>query len=196
MFAVRWAGDGVTDPNTSPPRALDTYVYSSGPDYWRYPARIPAADVEAITPILPTISEVEAAVNRLNDELSAAGFIHFFDLRLQVPLRARPRHTDAATLDELRAVLAEYDDDHPCGLFVHNPHSYRGSYDCFGFEYGERESTAGEMKKALTGIEDVYYGWKGGEYSLGGDSFCYFAKQGCCGTPFSVAVLRKCLGEG
>ena len=193
---VPFAGDVVSGGQKSAPRALDTYVYSCGPDYWRYPKRIPANDVDAITPVLPQIAEVEAAVNRLNDALSVAGFVHFFDLRLQVPMSARPRHNDAATLDELREVLKAYADDNPCGLFIHNPHSYRGSYDCFGFEYGEKESTVAEMKAALTGISDVYCGWKGGEYGLDGNSFCYLAAEGSSGVPFSVALLRKYLGEG
>lgn len=61
-----------------------------------------------------------------------------------------------------------------------NPHSYRGYYNELAFEPCDgSETTAGEMltccKEAL---ENVYQGWKGGDYTYDENTQCWLSYKG------------------
>lgn len=60
------------------------------------------------------------------------------------------------------------------------PHSYRGTYADVAFEPA-RKVTLGEIKRAIERAGDeMFTGWKGGEYTYGDDTPCHLAYEGTC----------------
>lgn len=185
-----------TKPVEIPERKLDRTVRVIGMRYWAYPERITTEDADAIAPVLPLLAAVEEQITAINAALCAAGFTHRFELR-DFSTYVEPRPDDAATVAELDAVLAEYDGGHTVAITLNNPHSYRGSYDCFGFTAEARPSTVREMRAFFDDCPGEYCGWKGGAFQLTFETYAYLAEEGVWpGVPFSVALLRKYLGEG
>lgn len=98
-------------------------------------------------------------------------------------------------LKELIAELKKHPKKQKVALGFHNPHSYRGYYDCLAFEPKEN-TTVGEMLNAAkSALGNTYCGWKGGEYTMTGDTECYLANMGCIGEEIDKTLLELMLKE-
>lgn len=68
--------------------------------------------------------------------------------------------------------------------------SYRGYYECLGFEPCD-SATAGDMLRVASyAVGRTYSGYKGGEYTMGLWTPCYLAPYGCTGEPLTKLALR------
>jgi hypothetical protein len=64
----------------------------------------------------------------------------------------------------------------PIGL--HKPHSYRGDYMDLAFE-ATPNATAGDVADMLTAcVGETFEGYKGGDYTMTRDSWCWISEYG------------------
>jgi hypothetical protein len=71
-----------------------------------------------------------------------------------------------------------------------NPHSYRGYYDKLAFE--PMTTTIKDMlEAALSANGECYTGYKGGEFTMDGDTEVHIAYEGCCGNPITKSALAE-----
>lgn len=69
--------------------------------------------------------------------------------------------------------------------------SYRGYYDCLAFE-PVKNTTYGEMlKHAIAAMNTTYEGYKGGQFTMTGDTPTYIAEYGSCGDEISEWRLNN-----
>ena len=70
------------------------------------------------------------------------------------------------TLGQLIELLKEQDQDKKVRYGFGNPHSWRGSYDELAFEPVENTSVGEMLSQALAAEDNIYEGWKGGEFKM------------------------------
>lgn len=74
--------------------------------------------------------------------------------------------------------------------------SYRGYYDCLAFE-PVKNTTYGQMlEHAMAAMNTTYQGYKGGDFTMTGDTLVYIAEYGCCGDEINELVLSNGIPEG
>lgn len=98
------------------------------------------------------------------------------------------------TLDELIAALEKVDPATEVENGFENPHSYRGYYDELAFEPAENVTVAHMLQQARSARGATYTGWKGGEFTMDGDTPVWLADEGCTTEePFTKAELTLML---
>jgi hypothetical protein len=77
-----------------------------------------------------------------------------------------------------------------------NPHSYRGDYMDLAFEPAE-DITVGEMLAAArSAVGATFQGWKGGDFVMHSDTWCWLSQQGdASGETISALLLELILAE-
>lgn len=89
-------------------------------------------------------------------------------------------------LGEVIQRLSKEDGDLVLPYGIEHPHSYRGYYERLAVEGDHRPSTIADWLALLRPcIGRTFYGWKGGEYTMGEDSLVYIANEGDCGEPIT-----------
>ncbi|WP_031132920.1 hypothetical protein [Streptomyces sp. NRRL WC-3719] len=85
------------------------------------------------------------------------------------------------TLDNLIDALTAVDSTLIVPDGFTNPHSYRGYYDEVAFEPAHDVTAGAMLADALAARGATYTGWKGGEYTMTGDTPCWLAHEGSAG---------------
>lgn len=91
--------------------------------------------------------------------------------------------------------LEQRDPDKVVPIGFDTPHSYRGYYHELAFEPKENTTVGDMLRCAREALGETYQGWKGGEYTMSGDTTCYLAEMGCCGEEIGPVLLRYMVGE-
>lgn len=92
-------------------------------------------------------------------------------------------------LRELIETLEKYPVEHAVPLGFGDPDSYRGYYDQIAFRV-VRDTTVGAMlKDARSADGETYYGYKGGNYTMGLDTDVWLAEYGHCGEEIGPVLL-------
>jgi len=81
-------------------------------------------------------------------------------------------------LQELIDALAAADQEHVAPLGFGKPMSYRGSYDQLAFEPAENVTVASMLVHAKSALGTTFGGYKGGEYTMHEDTYCYIDHYG------------------
>lgn len=97
------------------------------------------------------------------------------------------------TLDDLATLLRRADPELVLPHGFANPHSYRGFYDELAFEPAENVTVGSMLSAAWAADGTTYTGYKGGEFTMTGDTPCWLAYEGSAGgeeiTPELLAGL-------
>lgn len=93
------------------------------------------------------------------------------------------------TLDELITILASCNLDKTVDGFG-NPHSHRGNYEDLAFEPMTTTIRA-MLEVACLARGACYIGYKGGTYTMHGDSDVYISFEGSCGSPLTKGLLAN-----
>lgn len=97
------------------------------------------------------------------------------------------------TLDELTTLLGKATPELVLPNGFTKPHSYRGYYDELAFEPAENVTVSSVLAAAWSADGETYTGYKGGEYTMTGDTTCWIAHEGSAGgeeiTPELLAGL-------
>jgi hypothetical protein len=75
------------------------------------------------------------------------------------------------------------------------PHSYRGYYECLAFVPTKDVTAADMLAAARMAVGTIYDGWKGGEFSMGLDTECYWSFNGDVGVPITERLLYVLLHD-
>jgi hypothetical protein len=94
-----------------------------------------------------------------------------------------------STLNEIIARLEQEDPTLVLPIGWHNPHSYRGYYECVAFEPKPNTSVGDCLAAARKALGSTYSGWKGGDYRMDEWTDCYLAERGDCGDELNMLVL-------
>ncbi len=70
------------------------------------------------------------------------------------------------------------------------PHSYRGWYEQLAFAPTEKTTAEEMLRHAKSALGKTFYGWKGGEYQMNGDTFVNIANHGECGDNDEITEER------
>jgi hypothetical protein len=98
-------------------------------------------------------------------------------------------------LEELIDFLSTRRPEIAVPLGFHNPHSYRGYYDCVAFEPLEN-TTVGEMLEvAKEALGSTYQGYKGGDFTMSEYTDVYLAEWGKTGEMIGEVLLRYMVGD-
>jgi hypothetical protein len=81
-------------------------------------------------------------------------------------------------LGELITALEAADPNQVVSHGFHNPHSYRGDYYDLAFEPAQNVTVASMLEAARTALGTTYQGWKGGDFTMGADTWCWLSEQG------------------
>jgi hypothetical protein len=82
------------------------------------------------------------------------------------------------TLGELITALEAADPNQVVSHGFHNPHSYRGDYYDLAFEPAQNVTVASMLEAARTALGTTYQGWKGGDFTMDADTWCWLSEQG------------------
>lgn len=99
-------------------------------------------------------------------------------------------------LNELITALAAEDPGTLVPNGFGNPHSWRGSYYELAFEPESNVTVADMLEAARSADGATYTGWKGGDFTMNGNSDCYLAVEGSCGDELTPALLAVMLAVG
>lgn len=99
---------------------------------------------------------------------------------------------------ELLELIKELEKHDPKRIILngfHNPHSYRGFYECLAFE-PKTTAVVGEMLKcAKEALGATYVGYKGGEFKMGPYTDVYLANWGETGEELGPLLLSYMLKD-
>lgn len=84
-------------------------------------------------------------------------------------------------LEALIEELENMDQDAIVRFGFGKPMSYRGYYDELAFEPVENAKISDMLDHARSALNETFEGYKGGEYTMTGDTNCYIAEYGCGG---------------
>jgi len=102
---------------------------------------------------------------------------------------------DSSLGDVIRRLSLE-DPNKVIALGFHNPHSYRGDYADLAFEPATRCRVGDMLATAEQALDQVYEGYKGGEYRMTAYSQVWIANEGSSsGTLLSPTVLELMLRQ-
>lgn len=59
-----------------------------------------------------------------------------------------------------------------------NPHSYRGDYMDLAFEAADNITIGDMLAAAQSAVGTTYQGWKGGDFTMAGWSWCWLSTEG------------------
>jgi hypothetical protein len=106
------------------------------------------------------------------------------------------RYEDGLPLGEVIRQLEEIENKGAVlSLGFARPHSYRGYYECLAFEPTKGVSVADMLTAAKSAVGTTYDGWKGGEYSMGLNTECFWSFVGDCGVPMTESLLYLLLHD-
>lgn len=101
------------------------------------------------------------------------------------------------TLDELLTALGHADQALILPNGFNNPHSYRGYYDELAFEPAENISVADMAAAGWAAMDETFEGYKGGQYTMTGDTACWLAYEGSSGgEEITTELLARLLAAG
>lgn len=81
-------------------------------------------------------------------------------------------------LKEFKEYISMFSDDHQFQYGISEPFSWRGSYDQVAFSIITENMTKQEiLNRIQMAYENVFYGWKGGEYEYDDFTFVNFERQ-------------------
>ena len=93
------------------------------------------------------------------------------------------------TLGEIIKKLKEYDPETQLNLGFCDPHSYRGNYSELAFEPC-KDTTIGDILRCCDHAKnEIFEGYKGGEYTFDDYTDCHLAYYGCSGEVISIYLL-------
>lgn len=93
------------------------------------------------------------------------------------------------TLNELIRMLKKADPSTLVAKGFGRGHSYRGYYEQLAFEPVENTTIKAMLIEAEASIGVTYSGYKGGEYTMSGDSPVWIAEYGHCGDEITVSMV-------
>jgi len=97
------------------------------------------------------------------------------------------------TLGEIIVELEACDEEFVLNVGFSAPHSYRGYYECLGFE-PYVDVTVGDVLKACREAHGATYeGYKGGNFTMGDETECYIAEYGRTGFAITKPILHGLL---
>ncbi len=85
------------------------------------------------------------------------------------------------TLAELIVVLEQQDPDTVLAEGFGNAHSYRGYYEDLAFEPKTNARVGDMLAEAKGAMDQVFHGYKGGEYTMSDYTTCWIAEYGHSG---------------
>ncbi|WP_329521192.1 hypothetical protein [Spirillospora sp. NBC_01491] len=97
------------------------------------------------------------------------------------------------TLEELITALEAHNPNLVVPRGFTNPHSHRGYYDQLAFEPAGEVTVSALLTDARSAIGATYTGYKGGEFTMTGDTECHIAYYGACGEEIGPTLLRYML---
>ncbi|MFJ2206016.1 hypothetical protein [Streptomyces microflavus] len=101
------------------------------------------------------------------------------------------------TLDELLTALGHADQALILPNGFDNPHSYRGYYDELAFEPTENITVADMAAAAWAAMDETFEGYKGGQYTMTGDTDCWLSYEGSAGgEEITTELLATFLAAG
>lgn len=101
------------------------------------------------------------------------------------------------TLDDLLTQLGEADQALVLPHAFNNPHSYRGYYDELAFEPAENITVGDVAAAAWSAMDETFTGYKGGEFTMTGDTTCWMAYEGSSGgEELTPDLLTRLLDAG
>jgi hypothetical protein len=111
-------------------------------------------------------------------------------------MRPKPNYEGGVTLGELIAALeAAPFKDSPRPYGIGRAMSYRGYYECVGFEPECNATPEAMLVHAKAALGATYTGYKGGEHTMKADTECYVASYGNTGNALTPELLKIILGE-
>jgi hypothetical protein len=81
-------------------------------------------------------------------------------------------------LSDLIARLETADPNQTVKHGFHNPHSYRGDYMDLAFEPAENVTVREMLDAARSALAATFQGWKGGDFVMHGDTWCWLSAEG------------------
>ena len=93
----------------------------------------------------------------------------------------KERSMTQMTLGKLIDRLSEMDPYIVIQAGLNSPHSYRGYYHDIAFEHGQPCSVAYALELCRSVMEEVFTGYKGGEYQMGRNTPAWIADYGRTG---------------
>ncbi|MFZ4266535.1 hypothetical protein [Streptomyces arboris] len=101
------------------------------------------------------------------------------------------------TLDDLLTALGHADQALILPNGFNNPHSYRGYYDELAFEPAENISVADMAAAGWAAMDETFEGYKGGQYTMTGDTNCWMSYEGSSGgEEITTELLARLLAAG
>lgn len=100
------------------------------------------------------------------------------------------------TLDELITALEAAPQDLVVPHGFNEPHSYRGYYHELAFEPARNVTVASMLKAARSAHGATFHGYKGGEYTMTGDTDCWLSEYGRTGETLGPTLIRLMLDAG
>lgn len=76
-----------------------------------------------------------------------------------------------------------------------SPHSFRGYYTDLAFVPMENTTVGQMLAAAKSAVGAVYFGWKGGEYTMHEYTRCWLAEEGCDGEVIGPVLLNYMVGN-
>lgn len=100
------------------------------------------------------------------------------------------------TLAELITALEAADPDQTVRHGFANPHSYRGDYMDLAFEHAPNVTVASMLEAARSALGTTYQGYKGGDFTMSGHTWCWLSMQGdASGETISALLLELILAD-
>lgn len=95
------------------------------------------------------------------------------------------------TLTELITVLEAADPNQVVKHGFANPHSYRGDYMDLAFEPATDVTVRSMLDAARSALYATFQGWKGGDFVMHGDTWCWLSQEGdASGDSLSALLLE------
>lgn len=96
-------------------------------------------------------------------------------------------------LEELITALEATDPNRIVARGFSNPHSYRGDYMDLAFEPATDIRVGEMLDAARSALGATFQGWKGGEFTMGGHSWCWLSQEGDASGETISALLVELL---
>lgn len=97
---------------------------------------------------------------------------------------------ECISLGELIEYLKNLPSVSQFSIGFHNPHSYRGMYECLAFEPTENISALEMLATAESCVDKTFEGYKGGDFKMTEGTDVYLAYEGHgWSTPLSILLL-------
>lgn len=77
----------------------------------------------------------------------------------------------------------------------HDPHSYRGYYECLAFQPTENVTVGSMLECAKSALGATFSGWKSGDYTMTEYTDVYLAQVGSCGEELGPMLLGYMLRD-